>query len=182
MATIRTHTTLRTLFAATVVFAFLAMTWTAFPDDGLAHVFLTPCAIGFVAGLFGLSFVAALLTALATAVAIAAFFDATVHDGETEWANRAALANVASAAIWFVVPWLTAWWWGLYLRHQWSKPAKVSASSVLVGDDSHEHLTLRERLVARCEGAPIGFFIVSVLANIYVLSIFHWLVSSVRHR
>jgi hypothetical protein len=110
MATIRTHTTLRTLFVKTAVFALLAAMWSAAPRDEFLHGALTSCAIAFVAGLFGFSFWATFFIALATAFAFDAFFLGSFRwrDAPSAWVMRQALDNVPSVALFSVTPWLTA--------------------------------------------------------------------------
>ena len=99
MASIRTHTTLRTLFAATAVFAFLAATWMYFPHEHLLLVVLTSCAVGFVAGLFGFSLVVAILLSLTAAAAVVTIFVARSPEyvPTPAWATRLAVDNASVA-------------------------------------------------------------------------------------
>jgi hypothetical protein len=175
MATIRTHTTLRTLFVATAVFAVLAAMWTAEPRVGPVHVIVTPCAVCFVAAILGLSLGSALSMSVVTTLFISVYRVATERSQPValDGAIREGVRYALHFACWFGALWLTSWWWGSYLRYVWSKP-RIPGEAIAQDEDLQsraQRLSLYERMLARCELTPVGIFIITVLANVMIFAL-----------
>jgi hypothetical protein len=167
MATAPTHTTLRTLFVTTAVCALLAAIWAARTDPFL-RILLTPCATVFVAGLFGFSIIPAFVIGLGSCFAPDAYY--LLHRYDIELSIRVAGERALIRMLTLGLSWLTAWWWGIYLRYAWSMRL-CDLETTLGTDEVPRILTLRERMLLRCSYAPVGFFIVTLLASVWVFLI-----------
>jgi hypothetical protein len=170
MATIRTHTTLRTLFVATAVFAVLAAMWTAAPRSFLTHMSATPSALSFLCALFGLSLTRAVVMAFLAGLMVDAYFIATIR---YSGAPINLVIDEAFGHSIFIVCLggslcLTAWWWGSYLRYIWSNPERGSEpipNDEISWDTYAGRFTFHERLLVRCDVLPVGFFCFTVMIN-----------------
>jgi hypothetical protein len=174
MQSIRTHTTLRTLFTATATFAVVAAVWTAAPGVELVHLILTPCAASFIAGLFGMSLGAGFLIGLVTILAVLTYANAIPMGVSLDNAGRKAMDNVLAVTCLIGLSWLTASWWGVFLRYTWSKPKVARKATTMPENDSQRMAgtaTLLQRIMERCEITPVGIFIVIVLACILIAMI-----------
>jgi hypothetical protein len=146
--------------------------WTT-RTEPLLRILLTPCALAFVAALFGFSIIPALLIGLASSIAADAYYIATLSKQgiPLDMAIRYAVDRTLLPTLVFGMSWLTAWWWGMFLRVMWSRPEQLLASNGGMNIDPDEpsrRRTLKERMLSRCASAPMGFFIVTLLANVYL--------------
>jgi hypothetical protein len=176
MATIRTHTTLRTLFLATAVFAVLAAMWTARAEP-LLLIPLTACGATFVTGLFGFWMFPAFLVGFVSGLSADTFYTATVpkHGIPLREAFTYAIDRSFLLILLFGLAWATAWWWGTYLRYVWSRPTSKVVSDTNADVEPYQSPftgTWREPILARCEEAPVPIFIFTVFANIFIFMIF----------
>ena len=80
--------------------------------------------------------------------------------------NQAIAPSIA-----FGMPWLTWSWWGMYLRYTWSIPLRTLEGNSETDVAQRRELTLRERMLVRCSYEPFGFFIVTLLAHVWILAI-----------
>jgi hypothetical protein len=166
------HTMLRTLFVATTVAATVAWIWAWEPLGGFVRLFITPVAVCFVAGLFGVSLMAGFVFGFIVATGADALRIATLPKDDMAFvtAIRFALED-ALIGMWIVgLSWLTATLWGLYLRYAWSNPKWPPAV------DDNDYLSsvecrwnIRERLMVRCAEAPVGFLLMSILTNVLIV-------------
>jgi hypothetical protein len=173
---LRSHTTLRAFFVATAAVAVAAAFWTG-PPNQVVHWFITPCAAGFVAGLFGIPLLLAFAVCLITAVASDSYLIASMAQDRVgfDLVFKMAIRDVLPATCLVGVSWLTATWWGLYLRYAWSNPvwppvAPEEWPSLRAGPSA-----LRARMMVRCAYEPAGFFAVSILANLWVFMVSYWM-------
>ena len=142
-----THTTLRTLFVATAVFALLAAMWTA--SGSALAIPLTACGACFVAGLLGSPMFVAFLAGLPSSVVAEAYRIATIPEyrpftriirtGYSKCDRRSLILILL-----FGVSWLTAWWWGIYLRYAWSRPKPYALS------DANPEESQQSPIATRC--------------------------------
>jgi hypothetical protein len=71
--------------------------------------------------------------------------------------------------------WITASWWGLYLRYAWSNtvwPPIMDCDGGLFGNRPRK---IRDRLISRCAETPGGFVLVSILAHVFVYIAIWWM-------
>jgi hypothetical protein len=167
---LRSHTTLRTLFVATAVAALVSAVFMSLPYRVVTNLLIVPCAACFVSGLFGLSLWAALAIGFVTAIAADSYLIATFKkDGMPLGTAIKYALEEAFPATWLVgLSWITASWWGLYLRCAWSNPVWPPARECDSGI-TRRRATLQDRVIARCADSPMGFFIISLLANLLVI-------------
>ena len=167
---LQSHTTLRTLFVITTVFALAASLWTAPNRFELMSLLVTPCAAAFVIGQLGLSLPSGLVVGLVTFLALYVFESASEipYDVSVDLVLRYANAVAVPSTMFLGPSWLTASWWGLYLRYAWSNAANWPPQ--LDGDRTTSGATcepcFRDRLVAGCASNPLGFAIISLLVSI----------------
>jgi hypothetical protein len=162
---LRSHTTLRTLLLVTAVAALVLgiSLWLPYRPVTLL---VASCAASFIGGLFGMSLWAGFTIGLIAAVAGDAYSIATLKKSGMPLVT--AIKYALQDEIWiFGLLWLTASWWGLYLRYAWSNPVWPPAREDNSGV-TRRRTTLRERVIARCADAPVGFFVISLLANVLV--------------
>ena len=111
------------------------------------------------------------VVAVAGSVATKTFFIVTYNHWPIESALWRALDDVLLVVFVFGIPWLTAWWWGAYLRYACSNPGRRYEP---IGDDEVDwptyvrRLPLRERLLIRCDALPMEMFVVSILGNVVI--------------
>jgi hypothetical protein len=174
---LRSHTTLRTLLAATAVAAMWAGLSPVFPAF-LVHWLITPIAVCFVCGLLGVGLLAGFAIGFATALAVEVFpiAMADVSVMRLESAVSHAFFGGLIAAWLMGLTWITASWWGLYLRYAWSNrvwpPIMDDDGGVLFGNSPS---AVRDRLIARCAETPGAFVVVSILAHVFVYIAYWWM-------
>jgi hypothetical protein len=170
---LRGHTTLRTLLVSTAVAALCAGAWRLAPDNTV-QLLITSCAASFVGALLGLGLTAGSTVGFLAAVAGYTYHIAVVARPSASLPFGSALnyaIHDVLISLWIVGPlWLTATWWGLYLRYAWSAPKWPPLIDCKEGVQwDNVGRTLRERLIARCADAPLGCLIISILANVLLL-------------
>jgi hypothetical protein len=160
---LRSHTTLGTLFLVTAVAAMvlgISISVSYRPETLL----VASCAASFIGGLFGMSLWAGFAIGLIAAAAGDAYSIASLKKSGMPLVT--AIKYALQDEFWiFGLAWLTASWWGMYLRYAWSNPVwppgRIDNSGI-----TRRRATLRERAIARCADAPVGFFIISLLLNV----------------
>jgi len=160
---LRSHTTLRALLLVTAVAALVVGISISVPYRPVT-LLVASCAASFICGLLGMSLWAGFTIGLIAAVAGDAYSIATLKKSGMPLVT--AIKFALRDEIWiFGLSWLTAWWWGLYLRYAWSNPVWPPG-----GDDNSgitwSGTTLQERAIARCADMPVGYLIISLLANV----------------
>jgi hypothetical protein len=168
------HTTLRTLFVATTAVAIAVWGWTSDPSGGFVRLLITPLAACFAAGLFGFSLTAGFLIGLVVEIGSDAHRIATLPKDDMAFVDAIQFAlGHAAVVMWFVgLSWITATWWGLYLRYAWSNPKWPPIGDVNDDVSSGElRWTIRDRMMVRCAEAPMGFLASSLLANWLVVTL-----------
>jgi hypothetical protein len=163
---LRSHTTLRTLFLVTAVAALVLGISISVPYRPVT-LLVASCAASFIGGLFGMSLWAGFSIGLIAAVAGDAYSIATLKKSGMPLVT--AIKYALQDEFWiFGLLWLTASWWGLYLRYAWSNPdwppGRIDNSGI-----TRRRATLRERAIARCADIPVGYLILSLLANVLVI-------------
>ena len=168
--TLRSHTTLRTLFLVTVVAALVVAIWVSSPYRPVCWV-VASCAASFLSGLFGMSLWAGFIIGLVIAVVGDVYLIATfpLRNMPLGTAFRFAVQDASKAV--FGISWLTASWWDLYLRYAWSNSKWPPTVEENCGISGRWPLRIRERLIVRCAYEPEGFMIVSLFANMFAFAV-----------
>jgi hypothetical protein len=107
-----------------------------------------------------------------TAVAVGTYYTASTAHPAASLPFGSALSYAfhdVLVGIWILaLLWLTASWWGLYLRYAWSNTYWPPAIDNIDGVLSKRHWRVRDRLMVGCARAPVGFLIISILASLLV--------------